>query len=247
MKRLVFAGFVLFAIATLVIVGIVIANQIQEVSRTTDVSQIDRDSEMETIQLPEPDLDGYLTLERAIRQRRSVRSFCKDEILPTHSVSQILWSAQGVTDSANEFRTVPSAGALYPLEIYLVAGHIDGLDAGVYQYDPLQNQLFKLKNGDRREDIYLAALSQSSILDAPASIIIAAVYQRTKDRYGRNAEKYVHMEAGHAGQNICLQVLSLEMATVPIGAFHEQDIKKAIGMPAGTTPLYIFPIGYPSE
>ncbi len=246
MKRFALFSLGLVLLAALLLAGITLIIQIRERPADNENSNSETVFVRQTVMLPDPDLEGLLPLEQAINQRRSVRSYSQKE-LSLAAISQILWSAQGITDQARGLRTVPSAGALYPLEIYLAAGKVNGLNSGIYLYNPQQNQLHEVQSGDRRSELYTAALSQRPVLDAPASIIIAGVYQRTQTKYGDRAEKYVHIEAGHAGQNICLQVISLDLTTVPIGAFHDQEIKKLIGMPEEETPLYIFPIGYPAE
>lgn len=200
--------------------------------------------ESEPIDLPDPVLESDMSLEAAIKRRRSIRDF-KDTALPLKSVGQILWAAQGITEPVRGFRAVPSAGALYPLEVYLVAGRVEGLPAGVYRYLPATHQLVLVTEGDRRSQVSAAALSQQWVIDAPASIFIAGVHARTEAVYGNRARIYVYMEAGHAGQNISLQAVSLGMGSVPIGAFHDREIAAAIGMPADESPLYLFPIGFP--
>ena len=198
MKRFAFASLGLILFVVLLISGITLVKQIRERGVDKESSHSEGIMVQRTILLPDPDLEGELPLELAIKQRRSIRSY-SHKALPLTAVSQILWAAQGITDQASGFRTVPSAGALYPLEIYLAAGKVNGLNAGIYLYNPLQNQLHEVQSGDRRSELFAAALNQRPVLDAPASIIIAAVYQRTEARYGDRAEKYVHLEAGHAG------------------------------------------------
>ena len=163
--------------------------------------------------------DGRMPLERAILLRRSVRDY-RDEPLSLGDVAQLLWSAQGST-SPRGFRTAPSAGALYPLEVYLVAGRVDGLAPGVFRYRPDGHELLKVFEGDRRAELASAALGQSWVKDAPASIVISAVYEKTTGKYKERGNRYVHMEAGHAAQNVCLQAVALELGSVVVGAFVE--------------------------
>ncbi|MFH1421219.1 MAG: SagB/ThcOx family dehydrogenase [Planctomycetota bacterium] len=189
--------------------------------------------------LLEPDKKGTLSVEEAINNRRSVREFEKAPITLKH-VSQLLWAAQGKT-SNNGFRAAPSAGATFPLEVYLVAGEVEGLDTGLYKYIVSSHKLEKVKNGDIRKSLFEAALLQDFILKAPASIVIAAVYERTAARYRDRAPRYVYIEVGHVGENIYLQCESLALGTVAVGAFDDAKVKKALGIKE--EPLYIMPIG----
>ncbi len=194
------------------------------------------------ISLPEPVADGELSVEKAISQRRSVRSF-SDEPLTLDQVSQILWSAQGITDKRRNFRAAPSAGATYPLEVYLASGRIDGLEAGVFRYVPQDHSLVRVMEGDQRDDLYNKALRQDPVRSAPAVMVIAGVFKRTTSRYGSRGENYVYMEVGHAGQNIHLQAEALGLGTVVIGAFDDSGVQKVLGLPRETIPFYIMPVG----
>ena len=197
-----------------------------------------------TVNLPEPE-GKRVSVEKALRERRSVRSF-KDEALSLAEISQLLWSAQGIT-SPRGFRAAPSAGALYPLEIYLVAGNVENLADGVYRYVPEKHELEKIAGGDKRTELYKSALGQRAVLDAPAGFVISAVYNRTTRKYGERGIRYVHMEAGHAAQNLCLQAISLDLATVVIGAFTDRDVKEILSVKKGEEPLYIIPAGVPQK
>jgi SagB-type dehydrogenase family enzyme len=190
------------------------------------------------VALPEVKKKGSLSVEEAIDRRRSVRDYAKAP-LTMEQVSQLLWAAQGTT--AGGTRATPSAGATYPLEIYLVAGDVTGLDAGLYRYLNSSHKLVKVNAGDMRKSLCEAALSQAPIEKAPAIIAIAAKYERTAGRYGNRAQRYVHIEVGHVGQNIYLQCESLSLTTVAIGAFDDAKVKKALGI--AEEPLYIMPVG----
>ncbi len=193
------------------------------------------------IKLPAPKYISSTAVEEALHKRRSVRDF-KDAPLTISEVSQLLWAAQG-TVGARYRRTVPSAGALYPLELYIVAGNVTGLTAGVYRYLPEGHELLGIVSGDRRSNLCDAALGQSSIRRAPAVIVISAVYERTTSKYGERGIRYVHMEAGHAAQNVYLQTVSLGLGTVVIGAFRDEEIRKIMKMSDRERPLYIMPVG----
>ncbi|MBM4446480.1 MAG: SagB/ThcOx family dehydrogenase [Chloroflexi bacterium] len=181
------------------------------------------------------------SLEELLQQRRSIREYI-DAPLTQDEVMKLLWAGQGIT-SARGFRTAPSAGALYPLEIYLVAGNVDNLAPGIYKYNPVKNDLTLVKEGDARAILASASLGQRSVADGAIDIVIAAVYERTQIKYGPRGERYVHIEVGHAAQNICLQATALGLGLVTIGAFDDAAIAKIIGMSSDEAPLYVMPVG----
>lgn len=199
-------------------------------------------SKSDVIQLPPPEYKSSISIEEAILKRRSVREY-KNEPLSLADVSQILWSAQGITDKPDELRTAPSAGALYPLEIYLIASNVKELSEGIYKYDPFKHTINKIIGGDKRLEISNAALRQNAIESSSAMIVITAIYERTSVKYGKRAERYVHMEVGHVGQNIYLQTISLRLGTVMMGAFKDESLKKVLNLPANEFPLAIYPLG----
>jgi len=196
------------------------------------------------VTLPPPDLEGGIAVEAALQGRRSVRQYATRP-LPLSALSQLLWAAQGVTGPQG-YRTAPSAGALYPLEILVAAGDVEGLAAGVYRYRPGSHSLVPVSAGDPRGALSSAALNQTAVRDAPAVIIIAAVPERTTARYGERGMRYVYMEAGHASQNVYLQAESLGLGTVAIGAFLDSDTAAIAGLGEGEAPLYLMPVGYPA-
>lgn len=193
--------------------------------------------------LPPPELHGAMTVEQALHQRRSRREFAAAP-LSLQDVSQVLWAAQGITDPRGR-RTAPSAGALSPLEVYLVAGRIAGVPPGEYRYLPEVHSLLPIRAGDLRSELAAAALGQAAVRAAPAVLVIAADYQRTRARYGGRAERFVHLEAGHASQNVYLQCTARGLATVFVGAFDEVKLRAALGLPADQTPLGLMPFGRP--
>lgn len=195
----------------------------------------------DTIKLPAPAQKSGTSIEEAMLKRRSVRRY-KDAPLSLSEISQLLWAAQGIT-SLDGLRTAPSAGALYPLEVYVVAGNVDDLPEGVYNYRTNRHELEKVAEGDKRAELSMAALGQAPVKNAAAVIVISAVYERITGKYGERGIQYTHIETGHAGQNIQLQAVSLDLATVVIGAFYEDKVKKALGMPDMEQPLYIIPVG----
>jgi len=190
------------------------------------------------IPLPSPRLDGSMSLEETLGRRRSVRFFGSDPISPA-DVSQLLWAAQGITDPTGK-RTAPSAGALYPLETYAVTPD------GIFHYDPAAHVLVLVRSGDHREELYDAALMMDSVRRAPLTIVLAAVHARTEARYGRErAPRYVHIEAGHAAQDILLQAVALGLGAVPIGAFLDDEVGEVLGLTSDRSPLYLVSIGHP--
>ena len=196
--------------------------------------------------LPDPIRDSEFTLEEAFRQRRSVREYT-DEYVSLSCLSQILWATQGISDAQRGFRTVPSAGALYPLNVRVISSRVEDLPVGVYLYDPESHRLILIDDEDRTQEVYEAALSQNPVKQAAFNIIIAADYDITATRYGGRAERYVHLEAGHAGQNLSLQAVACGLATVPIGAFDDDRLGELSGLSEDETPLYLFPVGHPAE
>ncbi len=186
--------------------------------------------------------EGETSLKEVLEERRSVREY-KAEAISLREVSAVVWAAQGITEKERGFRVAPSAGATYPLEVYLVAGDVEDLDSGVYRFLPERETIKKVLEGEKRDELSQAALGQRSIKEAPASIVITAVYERTTTRYGERGVRYVHMEAGHVGQNIYLQCESLGLGTVAIGAFDDKDVQKVLHLPSEEVPLYIFPLG----
>lgn len=196
------------------------------------------------VELPEPVTRGEMSVEEAILQRRSVRSF-DDTSLDLEELSQILWATQGITDQTQGFRAAPSAGATYPLEVYVVVGSngIVGLEEGLYRYEPIGHNLEQKLKGDLRSDLRNAALGQGFIGEAPVNIIITGIYERTTARYRDRGVRYVHMEAGHAAQNLYLQVESLGLGTVVVGAFRDDEVRELLGLSPDQEPLYIIPIG----
>ena len=193
------------------------------------------------IKLPDPAYTGNLSVESAILKRRSLREYKKGP-LELSEISQLLWAAQGVS-SARGYRTAPSAGALYPLEVYLVATSVNGLEPGVYRYRPERHGLIRVIKGQRQKKLYKAALSQECVKDAAAALVITTVYMRTTRKYGKRGVRYVHMEVGHAAQNVYLQAVSLGLGTVVVGAFSDEGVKNAIGARKSEEPLCIMPIG----
>jgi SagB-type dehydrogenase family enzyme len=204
------------------------------------------------IKLPVHRSKGNVSLEETILRRRAVRRY-RTEPLLLSQLSQILWSAQGITGTG-EFRAAPSAGATYPLEIFvfvgdqcIIAGEAaevsEEFQAGIYHYEPNSHSLSLHTSGDLRSDLARAALDEGFIMKAPVDIVICALYDRTSCRYGKRGERYVHMEVGHVGENIHLQAVALELSTVEVGAFNDEQVMKVLATEEQIKPLYIMPVG----
>ena len=211
-------------------------------SQTADYSNREGSEVNSNIVLPEPNKDGKLSVEEAIDKRISRRDFL-EEPLSKESIAQILWAAQGISvdNVTGATRTAPSAGATYPIEIYLVAGEVENIPEGIYHYKYQKHELHAVAEGDSREELSAAALGQDFIASAPASIVLAADYDRTTGRYGDRGVKYVHMEIGHITQNIYLQAEALNMGTVAVGAFTDKKVQQLLK--SQYEPLMITPIG----
>ena len=194
---------------------------------------------MSEIKLPSPAVKGKLSVEESLLKRRSVRDY-KRELLTIQEIGQLLWACNGKTAEWGG-RTAPSAGATYPLEIYLVSGEIKGLKAGLYRYDVDTHVLKIVTNGDFRENLARAAHNQRMILEAPVTIVIAGIFERTTTRYGERGKRYVFMETGHCGQNIHLQAESLGLATVMVGAFDDKKVQETLGIKEDV--FYLCPVG----
>ena len=197
------------------------------------------------ITLPAPKTTGKISVEEALFSRRSVRTYTKEPIT-LDDLSRLLWAAQGITSGSrggDELRTAPSAGALYPLEVYAVAGNVDGVPDGVYHYLPRGHALQKVCDGDLRRNLSECALHQSQITDAAVDIVFTAAFERTTVKYGDRGVRYVYIEAGHAAQNVYLQAEALDLGVCAIGAFYEDDVAKLLALPEDEMPVYILSIG----
>jgi len=206
---------------------------------------------VDTIKLPPPALDGSVSVERCLAQRRSIRRY-SSRPLTLAEVSQLLWAAYGVTEPMPNVRglsgglkTAPSAGGLYPLELYVVAGNVTSLEPGIYRYRPETHDLILIQAGDRREPLARAALGQTMVRDAPASLVYSAVFSRTTGKYGsRGRQRYVCMDLGHSAQNVYLQCGSLGLGTCAVGAFDDAGVRKVVPLADAEEPLYIMPVGH---
>jgi SagB-type dehydrogenase family enzyme len=202
------------------------------------------------ITLPDPELGSNTSIEKALFNRRSIRRYL-DKAISLSEISQILWSAQGTTTGDGK-RTAPSAGATYPLEIYLNASNVASLSRGIYSYDSTRHTLHKLFQQEQKSAIASAALDQSFIMQAAAIIIITAIFERTTNSYGKRGIQYVQQEAGAVAQNIHLQAVSLNIGTVMVGAFRDDQVKRLLlphlrnfnnDFSVNEEPLLLMPLG----
>lgn len=189
-----------------------------------------------TVILPKPDLKGSMPLEQAVAARRSQRDF-SSRSLTLEQIGQLAWAAQG-QDAHSRYRTVPSAGATYPLELFILT------EDGFFHYLPGKHALARLTEQDLRGRLAAAAWGQEFIADAPVTLVFAAEFARTAGRYGQRGVRYVYMEAGHAAQNVHLQAEALGLGSVAVGAFDDASVSKVLELPDHLEPLYMVPVGY---
>jgi len=193
------------------------------------------------ITLPRPVTDGRMSLERALSLRRSIRSYT-DEPMTLAEVSQLLWSGQGITNPRG-FRTAPSAGATFPLDLFVVVNNVTGLRDGIYQYLPADHRLRFVDNRQVQVELARASLGQTMVSEGAIVIVFAAIFERTTRRYGERGERYIHNEVGHASQNIHLQAAALNLGTVVIGAFRDEEVERILNLGEQYRVLYMMPVG----
>jgi SagB-type dehydrogenase family enzyme len=193
------------------------------------------------IKLATPSTDGPFSLEHCLQQRRSIRSFA-DGALSLNEASQLLWAALGLTGSEGQ-RTAPSAGGLRGLDCYWVSGQVTGIPQGIYSYDPENHSLAIKIQGDLRAKLATACLGQEQVRECAAIVVLSAVYDRLKWKYGERRVRYGDMEAGHAAQNVYLQATSLGLGTVVVGAFEDDAVREILSLSANEHPLYLMPVG----
>lgn len=195
--------------------------------------------------LPPPILDSNVSVERAIQQRRTIRSFV-NKALTLQQFSQILWAAQGVTELDGIKRAAPSGGALYPADVYAVVGDkgVAHLAPGIYRYHPDNHATEKIVNGDRRSEVAEASLKQMWMATAAVLFVITVQYSRITTKYGDRGIRYALIEAGHIGQNIFLQCQASGLAAGIVGAFRDNEVARAIHAQSNHEPIVIMPVGW---
>jgi SagB-type dehydrogenase family enzyme len=197
-------------------------------------------AEHHVVELPSPRRKGQLSLEECILRRRSIRSYLRDE-LSLEEISQLCWSAQGITGLRDPYRAAPSAGATLPLELYLVKSD------GLFKYVAQGHRLLMLSGEDLRRKLAEVALAQDVVARVPVDFVITVVWERITGRYGQRGEMYAYEEAGHAAQNIHLQAVALGLGSVPVGAFSDAGVKQVLSLAKGEAPVYIIPVGHPKD
>ncbi len=198
------------------------------------------------MQLPQPRLEGPVSVEKAVQRRRTIRAYA-DRPLGIDTLAQLLWAAGGITEDRGFKRAAPSAGALYPMDIYVVTGSnsIASRHAGVYHYQPTGHSLSATASGDRRIQLARTSLGQMWMAEAPISLVLTAEYSRITGKYGDRGVRYAWIEAGHMGQNIFLQAEALGLKAGIVGAFHDQQLARDLALPPARVPLLVMPVGYP--
>lgn len=199
-----------------------------------------RATDMEYVDLPKPQRNSDMSVKEAISKRRSIRHY-SSQPLTTEQIGQLLWACQGITDKKSGLRAAPSAGACYPLEIYIIK------DDGLFHYIPKTHQLEKKSDKNLKQELAKAAWRQPFIAEAPVSIVICAVYERVISRYGKRGNRYTEIEVGHAAENVHLQAVALGLSSVPVGAFNDDEVSKILKLPDNEKPIYIIPVGYMAE
>ncbi|MEM1676025.1 MAG: SagB/ThcOx family dehydrogenase [Desulfurococcaceae archaeon] len=206
----------------------------------------------DVIYLPLPRIrKNLLSVEEAFAYRRSIRNY-RNEPLTIEQLSQLLWTTYGISHPGKELKTSPSAGATYPLNVYVVV-KTNGvklengkyLEPGIYKYDWRKHALINVKKGDYSKELSRACLDQSWVFNAPVNIVLTAVFERTTMYYGERGVRYVYIDTGHAGQNIYLEATALGLGTVAVGAFIDDEVSRVIGLEPGEKPVYVFPVGVP--
>jgi SagB-type dehydrogenase family enzyme len=198
-------------------------------------------AEPQAVALPKPDVTGKVTLEQAIAQRRSLREYAPGA-LTLAEVSQLMWVAQGIT-SPDGKRATPSARAVYPLQVWLVANDVTGLPAGIYRYEPKEHALAPVTAGDQRDSMAAAARGQAAIQHAAAVVAVVGDSALAATKFRGNADRWLGMEAGFVVQDVYLECTALGLGTVMVGGFDETAVRRALGVPPGWEALALMPVG----
>lgn len=225
-----------FQIIIFISIFILIAGCSKAENTKTGENTTQNEENQDIIHLPQPDKEGGGGLHKILNDRRSIRSYVDGEITK-EELSQILWSGDGISYEERAFRTAPSAGALYPIDIFVFN------EEGVFRYEPQDHYLKRVQDEDRRDDLYTASLSQGAVRDADTVLVLMGFVERTSVKYGDRALRYVYIEGGHICQNILLEVENLGLGAVPIGAFHDEQILEILSLEDDVVPVFVIPIG----
>ncbi|MDD2834763.1 MAG: SagB/ThcOx family dehydrogenase [Methanothrix sp.] len=216
---------------------------------TAIMAQSDSSNQMaaDVITLQEPHIDGGISVEKALLERRSIRSF-SDEALTLEEVSLLCWAAQGVTDDKGH-RTSPSAMATYPLELYLLAGNVTGLPSGVYHYSPQGHNLTAISEGTKIPELFNSSMGgkEDWRKSAPAVFIVTGVFERMNKIPGQDLSRFVYVEAGTASENLLLEVVSLGLGSTYTAGFDENKTREYLSLESGETPIAVLPVGHKLE
>ena len=185
-----------------------------------------------------------MPVEEAIRRRRSIREYLRKP-MTLDKLSQILWAAQGITDSQSGHRAAPSPGAKYTLELYVFAreGGVTELPAGLYHYEPASHSITRVKTGDYSAALQLAAKDQEQVGTAAAVVAITGIFERAMMKYGERGIQYALQESGSAGENIYIEATAVGLGTVMMGSFDEDEVGRLVGVEKGEKPLLLMPLG----
>ncbi len=197
--------------------------------------------------LPPPQ-GGSASLDGALRNRRSVRDFTERSLIQAE-LSYLLWASTGIRESrgGHDFRTAPSAGALYPIETYVLVNSVQGIDAGLYHYDIKGHALELLRRGQLGEELAHAALEQDMCADAPVVFIWTAIFERSSWKYGQRAYRYVYLDAGHVAANLALSAVAMGLGSCQIAATFDDEVNELLGVDGmEESALYLSVIGRPA-
>lgn len=201
-----------------------------------------------TVSLPMFEPEQLVTLDKILSDRKSVRRFQAEPLSPGQ-LSYLLWASDGIqrSEQGYEFRTAPSAGALYPIETYIVANDVSDLEPGVYHYGLREHALERIRTGDHREQIAAAALGQTTCAKAPAVFAWTAIFARATCKYGQRAYRYIYLDAGHIAENLALAAVSLGLGTCQIGALFDDEVNKLLGVDGVRESIvYMSVVGVPA-
>jgi SagB-type dehydrogenase family enzyme len=200
------------------------------------------------IALPEAETKQRVTLEKVLKERRSVRDF-QPEPMTGGELSYLLWASTGIqrTQSGYAFRTAPSAGALYPIDTYLVVNNVEGIEQGLYHYAIKYHQLEQLARGDFSRQIAMAALGQAMCAAAAAVFVWSGVFDRCKFKYAQRAYRYVYLDVGHIAENLALAAVSLGLGSCQIGAFYDEPVNEIFEFDGiSESAIYLSAVGRPT-
>jgi SagB-type dehydrogenase family enzyme len=238
MNRLVFRNIRKVIYAAACCLSIVFISFISNHSSAAETTKRVKYTGARTIQLPAPTISGTVNLEEAIGKRRSVRQFA-DKPINFVQMGQLAWAGQGVTDKESNLRAAPSAGALYPIDLYFVTYD------GTFVYHPENHSLVQTQQGDNRKKLSAAADNQQAVAEASCDIVIAGSVKKLSAKYGSKASRFMLLEAGHISENILLEAAAMGLASLPVGDFEIKNVARACELTSDQEPLLIVSIGFP--